>query len=35
LLKKAGNLVTVNVIEDPRYGVAVDYGARFDDEEPK
>jgi SulP family sulfate permease len=35
LLQKAGSLVTVDVIEDPHYGVAVDYGARFDDEEPK
>ncbi len=33
LLKKAGNLVAVSIIEDPHYGVAVDYGARFDDEE--
>ncbi|MDF1700033.1 MAG: SulP family inorganic anion transporter, partial [Planctomycetota bacterium] len=32
LLERAGNLVEVSVIEDPRYGVAVDYGARFDDE---
>lgn len=30
LLQRAGDLVEVNVIEDPRYGVAVDYGARFD-----
>ncbi len=35
LLEKAGDLVKVNVIEDPRYGVAVDYGARFDGELPK
>jgi len=35
LLQKAGSMVTVDVIEDPHYGVAVDYGARFDDEEPK
>ena len=35
LLEKAGNLVEVSVIEDPTYGVAVDYGARFDDEIPK
>ena len=35
LLKKAGNLVEVSVIEDPQYGVAVDYGAHFDDELPK
>lgn len=33
LLEKAGDLVEVSVIEDPKYGVAVDYGARFDDEE--
>ncbi len=30
LLEKAGDLVEINVIEDPHYGVAVDYGARFD-----
>ena len=30
LLEKAGNLMEVSVIEDPHYGVAVDYGARFD-----
>ena len=35
LLDKAGDLMTVNVIEDPKYGVAVDYGARFDGEKPK
>jgi SulP family sulfate permease len=35
LLEKAGDLVEVSVIEDPRYGVAVDYGARFDGEVPK
>jgi len=35
LLKKAGDLVEVSVIDDPTYGVAVDYGARFDGEEPK
>jgi sulfate permease, SulP family len=35
LLEKAGDLVAVDVIEDPRYGVAVDYGARFDGEQPK
>jgi SulP family sulfate permease len=35
LLEKAGDLMTVNVIEDPKYGVAVDYGARFDGEKPK
>jgi SulP family sulfate permease len=35
LLEKAGNLVEVSVIEDPHYGIAVDYGARFDDEVPK
>ena len=34
LLEKAGDLVEVSIIEDPKYGVAVDYGARFDDEEP-
>ena len=34
LLEKAGNLMTVNVIDDPKYGVAVDYGARFDGEKP-
>ncbi len=32
LLERAGSLVEVNVIEDPKYGIAVDYGARFDDE---
>lgn len=31
LLKKAGNLMEVSVIEDPHYGVVVDYGARFDE----
>ncbi|MBW2704631.1 MAG: sodium-independent anion transporter, partial [Deltaproteobacteria bacterium] len=35
LLDKAGNLMEVNVIDDPHYGVAVDYGARFDGEQPK
>lgn len=35
LLEKAGDLVEVSVIEDPTYGVAVDYGARFDDEVPR
>lgn len=30
LLERAGDLVEVSVIEDPTYGVAVDYGARFD-----
>ncbi len=35
LLKKAGDLVEVSVIEDPKYGLAVDYGARFDGEVPK
>ena len=35
LLEKAGDLVEVSVIEDPHYGVAVDYGARFDGEVPK
>jgi SulP family sulfate permease len=34
LLEKAGDLVEVSIIEDPRYGVAVDYGARFDGEVP-
>ena len=34
LLDKAAGLVEVDVIDDPRYGVAVDYGARFDDEVP-
>ncbi len=34
LLEKAGDLMEVNVIDDPKYGVAVDYGARFDGEEP-
>lgn len=32
LLERAGDLVEVNVIEDPKYGVAVDYGARFDEQ---
>jgi SulP family sulfate permease len=31
LLDKAGSMVELSVIEDPQYGVAVDYGARFDD----
>ncbi len=31
LLAKAGDLVEVSIIEDPHYGVAVDYGAQFDD----
>jgi sulfate permease, SulP family len=35
LLEKASDLMTVNVIDDPKYGVAVDYGARFDGETPK
>ena len=35
LLQKAGDLMTVNVIDDPKYGVAVDYGARFDGETPR
>ncbi len=35
LLEKAGALVEVDVIDDPQYGLAVDYGARFDGEEPK
>jgi SulP family sulfate permease len=34
LLEKAGDLVEVSVIEDPNYGIAVDYGARFDGEIP-
>jgi SulP family sulfate permease len=32
LLERAGDLVEVSVIEDPKYGVAVDYGARFDND---
>jgi SulP family sulfate permease len=35
LLKKAGDLVEVSIIEDPKYGLAVDYGASFDIESPK
>jgi SulP family sulfate permease len=35
LLNKAGGLVEMSVIEDPKYGVAVDYGARFDELDPK
>ena len=35
LLDKAGGLMELSVIDDPQYGVAVDYGARFDGEEPK
>ncbi len=35
LLEKAGDLMEVNVIDDPQYGVAVDYGARFDGERPQ
>ncbi len=35
LLEKAGDLMEVSVIDDPHYGVAVDYGARFDGEQPK
>ncbi|MHC4849226.1 MAG: SulP family inorganic anion transporter [Planctomycetota bacterium] len=35
LLKKAGDLVEVSIIEDPKYGLAVDYGASFDMESPK
>lgn len=31
LLQRAGKMVEVSVIEDPRYGVAVDYGDRFAD----
>ena len=30
LLAKAGDMVEVSVLEDPEYGVAVDYGDRFD-----
>ncbi len=33
LLEKAGNLVEVNVIEDPHYGVVVDYAEHYRDEE--
>ena len=32
LLDKASDLMEVSIIEDPHYGVAVDYGARFDDQ---
>lgn len=32
LLQKAGNLVEVNVIEDPHYGVAVDYAELYREE---
>ncbi|WP_262692912.1 SulP family inorganic anion transporter [Kordiimonas aestuarii] len=35
LLKKAGSLVRASEVEDPKYGVAVDYGHTFDDEQPK
>ena len=35
LLKKAGTLVRASEVEDPKYGVAVDYGHTFDDEQPK
>ena len=35
LLARAGDLMEISVIEDPKYGVAVDYGARFDGEKPK
>jgi sulfate permease, SulP family len=35
LLSRAGDLVEVSIIEDPQYGVAVDYGARFDGGVPK
>ena len=31
----AGDLVEISIIEDPKYGVVVDYGAAFDDEVPK
>jgi|GEM_PF-3194894 len=30
LLAKAGSLVEVSVLEDPDYGIAVDYGHKFD-----
>lgn len=33
LLKKAGHMVEVSVIEDPEYGVAVDYEGRLEKEE--
>ncbi|WP_417462246.1 SulP family inorganic anion transporter [Kordiimonas sp.] len=32
LLKKAGTMVRASEVEDPKYGVAVDYGHTFDDE---
>lgn len=35
LLKKAGTMVRASEVEDPKYGVAVDYGHTFDDEMPK
>lgn len=35
LLSKAGSLIEVSIIDDPQYGLAVDYGAHFDDEEPE
>jgi len=35
LLTKAGDLVEVSIIEDPMYGVAVDYGAGFDVKSPE
>jgi SulP family sulfate permease len=35
LLEKAGDLVELSIIEDPRYGVAVYYGARFDEPETR
>ncbi|WP_417451463.1 SulP family inorganic anion transporter [Kordiimonas sp.] len=35
LLTKAGSLVRASEVEDPKYGVVMDYGHTFDDEEPK
>nr|WP_102867933.1 SulP family inorganic anion transporter [Pseudovibrio exalbescens] len=32
LLKKAGNMVEISVLEDPKYGIAVDYDHTFDGE---
>ncbi|MDD7909205.1 MULTISPECIES: SulP family inorganic anion transporter [Pseudovibrio] len=32
LLSKAGDMVELSVMEDPRYGVAVDYDHKFDEE---
>ncbi|UTW54436.1 SulP family inorganic anion transporter [Kordiimonas sp. SCSIO 12610] len=34
LLNKAGQMVEVSVIEDPEYGIAVDYEGRLEKEEP-